>query len=216
MTINDFITKRIAIAFTSPKQVEEFAKMCEGHRLKMQNTGVDACKWMMFEPEYLFDGLTIHNEVVHFIYDYMNATKGRGMSWFGDDPNEIKRLVRSGWNILPFEKFRECVDGIYTIVINCNGNDVTTAKMIINGKVVKETRAKRNPEDKFDFKVGARIAFDRLFERVLKDEDIPGCEYCVHFDRNSEYCQKINCQRAFARWETADFDQKPIKFKYKP
>ena len=38
-----------------------------------------------------------------------------------------------------------------------------------NGKVVKRTVAKCHPEDEFDFKVGSRIAYDRLFE---KDENV--------------------------------------------
>ena len=212
MNINDFVKEKIAIAFTSPKQIQEFANMCTGHNLKMSTTGLDACAWMLMGPDLLFDSCNGSNKVVHFLYDFKNIC---GMSWCGDSESEIDMITSCGWNILPFEKFRECADGIYTIVINCNGNDVTTAKMIINGKIVKETRAKRNPEDKFDFKIGSRIAFDRLFERVRKDEEIEDCVYCAHFEKNSEYCRKINCRRAFARFETADFDKKPIMFKKK-
>ena len=212
MNINDFVKEKIAIAFTSPRQIQEFAKMCNGHNLKMSMTGLDACAWMLMEPKYLFNSSNGSNKVVYFVYDFNNVC---GMSWCGDSNSDIGALNRHGYNVVPFEKFRECGDGIYTIVINCNGNDITTAKMIINGKVVKETHAKRNPGDKFDFKIGSRIAFDRLFERVRKDEEIEDCVYCAHFDKNSDYCRKINCRRAFTRSETADFDKKPIMFKKK-
>ena len=34
-----------------------------------------------------------------------------------------------------------------------------------NGKVIKRTVAKCHPEDEFDFKVGSKLAYDRLFEK---------------------------------------------------
>ena len=191
MNINDFVKEKIAIAFTSPKQIQEFAKMCNGHNLKMSMTGLDACACMLMEPKYLFNSSNGSNKVVYFVYDFNNVC---GMSWCGDSNSDIGALNRHGYNVVPFEKFRERGDGIYTIVINCNGNDVTTAKMIINGKVVKETHAKRNPEDKFDFKIGSRIAFDRLFE---KKNDHDGCLGCVHLDKEDAYCKTINCRGAF-------------------
>lgn len=58
----------------------------------------------------------------------------------------------------------------YKIIIECDGNDVTTAKMIINGKTVKESKAKRNPQDKFDFKIASELAFNRLFNREKRKE----------------------------------------------
>lgn len=39
-----------------------------------------------------------------------------------------------------------------------------------NGKVIKRTVAKCHPEDEFDFKVGSKLAYDRLFEKDNKDE----------------------------------------------
>lgn len=57
----------------------------------------------------------------------------------------------------------------YSITIECDG-DVTTAKMVINGKEVKTATAKRNPEDTFDWKVGAQTAFGRLWESEPKSE----------------------------------------------
>jgi len=62
----------------------------------------------------------------------------------------------------------------YQIIIDCDG-DTTTAKMIVNGKEVKTAQAKRNPADKFNWKMGAQLAFDRLFgEKKDKKPKQPG------------------------------------------
>ena len=48
---------------------------------------------------------------------------------------------------------------------------MTTAKMIVDGKEVRVGTAKRNPADQFDFAVGARYAFDRLWEKQSKENE---------------------------------------------
>lgn len=50
----------------------------------------------------------------------------------------------------------------YEITIRSDGK-TTRAEMIINGKTIKTSKARCNPSDKFNFAVGARLAFDRLF-----------------------------------------------------
>lgn len=50
----------------------------------------------------------------------------------------------------------------YQILIESDG-DTTTAKMIVNGKEVKSANAKRNPDDKPNWRIGAEMAFGRLF-----------------------------------------------------
>lgn len=50
----------------------------------------------------------------------------------------------------------------YQIIIDCDG-DTTTAKMVINGKEVKSAKAKRNPHDKFNWKLAADLVFGRLW-----------------------------------------------------
>jgi hypothetical protein len=58
----------------------------------------------------------------------------------------------------------------YQIVIESNG-DTTTAKMFVNGKEVKTSTAKRNPNDKHDWKMAANVAFDRLWQKQEKREE---------------------------------------------
>lgn len=54
----------------------------------------------------------------------------------------------------------------YEIVIRSDGK-ITRAEMIINGKTVKKCNARCNPRDKFNFKIGADLAFNRLFSKKL-------------------------------------------------
>ena len=56
------------------------------------------------------------------------------------------------------------VDINYKISIHSDGK-TTTAKMVINNKLVKTSEARCHPDDKFNFKIGAQLAFQRLFER---------------------------------------------------
>ena len=55
----------------------------------------------------------------------------------------------------------------YKIVIECN-DDFTTAKMYVDGQQVKGECAKRNPADKFSWRIGAQTAFNRLWEKKKK------------------------------------------------
>lgn len=64
-----------------------------------------------------------------------------------------------------------CIDvPRYKIEIACDDNKVTTAKLIVKGKTVKEATARKHPDDKFDLKIAASIALGRLFEKKCKDE----------------------------------------------
>lgn len=68
-----------------------------------------------------------------------------------------------------FEDEEKKLDFTHKIEIYYDGEKVTTARMIVNGKIVKEATSRRNPEDKFDFAKGATIAFNRLFAREKKE-----------------------------------------------
>ena len=57
----------------------------------------------------------------------------------------------------------------HQIVIDFNDN-ITTARMLVDGEVVKETTAKCAPCDKFNFHTGAEVAFNRLWEKKMKEE----------------------------------------------
>lgn len=58
----------------------------------------------------------------------------------------------------------------YRIVIDCDGQ-TTTARLLVNGESVKDTKAVLSPDDKFSLPIGARTAFERLWEKKPKDGD---------------------------------------------
>lgn len=74
------------------------------------------------------------------------------------------------------------------IVIITDGK-TTTAKLLEDNKVTKTAEAKCNPEDTFDFKIGAEIAFNRLVgklcgEEAPKPKKYPDGKYiCVEYKR---------------------------------
>lgn len=54
------------------------------------------------------------------------------------------------------------------IVITTDGA-TTTARFYDGKKVIKAAKAECSPEDEFDFKIGAKIAFDRLVDNEIKN-----------------------------------------------
>lgn len=65
------------------------------------------------------------------------------------------------------------VDGMmndpYDIHISSDGK-TTTARFYVNGQVVRRAEANCHPDDRFNFKTGAEVAFDRLFEKQRKEK----------------------------------------------
>lgn len=49
-------------------------------------------------------------------------------------------------------------------IIITTDNKTTTARMFEGKKIIKSAEAKCSPEDKFDFEIGAKIAFNRLVD----------------------------------------------------
>lgn len=92
--------------------------------------------------------------------------------WLTDDLTNITRFV-THWMPLPSPP----EGGTHMtpkrlsaqILIDCDGN-TTTATMTINGREIKTAIARRNPADKFDWKKGAELAFDRLWDSQKKPE----------------------------------------------
>lgn len=57
----------------------------------------------------------------------------------------------------------------YHVVIDCNG-DITRSFLFVDGKCVKLAQAKLSPKDKFSLRIGAEVAFKRLFAKKEKEE----------------------------------------------
>lgn len=69
------------------------------------------------------------------------------------------------------------------IVITTDGAE-TLARLYDGNKVIKTATAKCAPDDKFSFETGAKIAFERLFDGVKKEEPkyFNGKAVCVNAD----------------------------------
>lgn len=70
--------------------------------------------------------------------------------------------------------FQDCLELISNnkIIITTDGKS-TTARLYDGKKVIKAAKAECSPKDGFDFKIGAKMAFDRLVDNEIKNP----CKY---------------------------------------
>lgn len=100
-------------------------------------------------------------------------------------------IEKFGTPVVAYEDFiNGNVHSCYQITITCDGT-VTTATMVINGKKIKTAIARRNPEDKFDWKKGAELAFERLWHSQKKPEKEPEVREVKRFARPGEYIKIV-------------------------
>ena len=79
----------------------------------------------------------------------------------------------------------------YKITIECDGT-TTTASMEVNGKEVRKAQAKRNPDDKFSWRVGAETAFGRLWGKGEKKEPADGVREVKRVAKVGEWVKIVN------------------------
>lgn len=156
-TMKDFIEKPIAVRLKK-ENVEAFLKACDNKGLLFRYGGR-----AFYVSSYVKDAIEGSLDVALFF------DKKRGVI----DWNVASYFVKKGLLITDFEDIdlgEAAPSSPYHIDIDCDGK-TTTARMIINGKEIKSATARCNPADKFNFKVGAEIAFNRLFTREPKAND---------------------------------------------
>ena len=85
----------------------------------------------------------------------------------------------------------------YQITITCDGT-VTTATMTINGREIKTAIARQNPEDKFDWRKGAKVAFNRLWDSQKKAEKQPEVREVKRYANLGEYIKIVDAESAYA------------------
>lgn len=113
------------------------------------------------------------------------------MDFFGNG-----RLTQSNGhderNVVDFDQIDFCpCKTSYQILIDCDGT-TTTATMTINGREIKTAVARRNPEDKFDWKKGAELAFERLWNSQKKAEKKPEVREVKRWAEPGEYIKIVN------------------------
>lgn len=118
------------------------------------------------------------------------------MDFFGNG-----RLTQSNGhderNVVDFDQIDFCpCKTSYQILIDCDGA-TTTATMTINGREIKTAIARRNPADKFDWKKGAELAFERLWNSQKKAEKKPEVREVKRFAKPGEYIKIVDAEDAY-------------------
>lgn len=108
------------------------------------------------------------------------------MDFFGNG-----RLTQSNGhderNVVDFDQIDFCsCKTSYQILIDCDGT-TTTATITINGREIKTAIARRNPADKFDWRKGAALAFERLWNSQKKAEKKPEVREVDRWAKPGEY-----------------------------
>lgn len=94
-------------------------------------------------------------------------------------------------NVVDFDQIDFCpCKTSYQILIDCDGT-TTTATMTINGREIKTAIARRNPKDKFDWRKGAELAFERLWNGKKKAEKKPEVREVKRFAKPGEYIKIV-------------------------
>ena len=175
-TMEEFIKGKFAVK-VNKNNCEDFLEMCAKHRLRW-GSGEKANEFIhhfdITEPE-----IAIHCEE-RFGKNEICLVYGR--------PYVIKKF---GTPVIAYEDFMGShAHPSYQITITCDGT-VTTATMVINDKKIKTAIARRNSEDKFDWRKGAQIAFNRLWDSQKKAEKQPEVREVKRFARPGEYIKIV-------------------------
>ena len=128
----------------------------DSHRAEIGATGVICCELMVGIYDY---GVRFDKADSRFHDCADKCEKGRG------------QYVRA-YEIEKIAPFTE------KIVITSDGK-TTLARLYENGEVTKTAEAKCSPSDKFDFAVGAKLAFERLNEKTEPKKLFNGKAVCI-------------------------------------
>lgn len=98
-------------------------------------------------------------------------------------------------NVVDFDQIDFDPRKHYRIVIDCDG-DTTRAIMTVDGKEIKGAVARRNPEDKFNWRKGAALAFERLWNSPRKAERKPEVRAVKRYANPGEYIKIVDADDA--------------------
>nr|DAD80677.1 MAG TPA: hypothetical protein [Siphoviridae sp. ctS1E53] len=125
------------------------------------------------------------------------------MDFFGNG-----RLTQSNGhaerNVVDFDQIDFCpCKTSYQILIDCDGT-TTTATMTRNGREVKTAIARRNQEDKFDWRKGAELAFERLWNSPKKLGEKPEVREVKRWAKPGEYIKFSSVHGDCERYKNGD------------
>lgn len=107
-------------------------------------------------------------------------------------------------NVVDFDQIDFCpCKPSYQILIDCDGT-ATTATMTINGREIKTAIARRNPEDKFNWRKGAELAFERLWNSPKKLGEKPEVREVKRWAKPGEYIKFSSVHGDCERYKNGD------------
>jgi hypothetical protein len=163
-SINDFFAGKVDIRCKNNKQALSLLKECD-KRGVVWHSGKKATSALPFMPVLEMDFFC----------------NGRLTQSYGHD----------GRNVVDFDQIDFCpCKTSYQILIDCDGT-TTTATMTINDREIKTAIARRNPADKFDWRKGAELAFERLWNSQRKAEKKPEVREVKRFAKPGEYIKIV-------------------------
>lgn len=185
-TMKDFIDGKFAVK-VNQRNCTDFLKLCAKYRLRW----VSGEKANEFIPNFDIESeIAIECEERR---DGMCLVYGRAyvLEKFGMPVIDCKDFMGSNGH-----------PG-YQILIDCDGT-TTTSTMTINGREIKTAIARRNPEDKFDWKKGAALAFDRLWDSQNKAEKKPEVREVKRWVKPGEYIKFSSVHGDCERYKNGD------------
>lgn len=171
-TMDDFIKEKIAVK-VNPGNINLFLDMCEKKGLLW----ADGKKATDHLPD----------NALYILYGYPVYPK-KSLAYASDSVG-VRSLERHHFKKIDFEEIAS--NNRYQIIIDCYG-DTTTARMVINGKEVKTAQAKRNPADKFNWKLAADLAFGRLWGDKKAEKTEPKVKEVKRDAKVGEYIRIVD------------------------
>lgn len=179
-TMEEFIEGKFAVKVNA-NNCKEFLEMCAKRGLRWAS-GEKANEFTIALD--IFEG--------HSVIIIIHEMRPNGMRLAYTIPS----CAGDGVPIIDYKDFvDEKAPACYQITITCDGT-TTTATMTINDREVKTAIARRNPADKFDWKKGAALAFDRLWDRQKKAEKKPKVRKVKRYAKLGEYIKIVDAEVA--------------------
>lgn len=183
-TFEDFKNTKIAVRISNRTQWNKFLDLCEKNGVSFIPDNKSAKRWYFCWPEkdvvlicrmdkltWLYGDDDLPDDVggcIHVNELLCPAVEETGRILNKFLPNGFPKIepqhVNCRCTVLT-EKPAEHPK--YEIIIKCTG-DLTYAQMYVNDELVKTEFARRNPADKFKWRIGAQTAFNRLWEKKKK------------------------------------------------
>ena len=148
-TMQDFITREIAVTFQNAAEQAEFLKECEKAGLRWNGIG-DGKKATTFMPRI--------ESAIRFI-----TASGRNRLLY-DSKDFYNNL---GYTVAPFTSFSFAPRQ----ELHITSDGLTThAVRKVDGKIVGRGKAVCNPSDVYDFETGADLAMARAFDKPVPEK----------------------------------------------